>query len=122
MTGVQVVHGCGCASDDTIRWLVVGLLGLAGTATFTVRWWRHRRAATPTPGAPPTALETRNRLERSAPVVAGLVILALACLVALVPMSSDASLLVLALGATVGTAGFGFASRRTRRDSTTAPR
>lgn len=117
-----MAQGCGCAPDDTIRWLVVGLLGLAGTAPFLARWWRHRRAVTPTPGATPTGFETRSRVERSAPVVAGLVILALAFLVALVSMSSDASLLVLALGATVGTAGFGFASRRTRRDSTTAPR
>jgi hypothetical protein len=57
-------------------------------------------------------------VERSAPVVAGFIIGGLALFVAAVPMSSDASLLVLALGATIGTAGFGLGSRRTRHNST----
>jgi peptidoglycan/LPS O-acetylase OafA/YrhL len=109
---VAVAHGCGCASDDTIRWLVVALLGLAGTTTFLARWWWQRRA--------PTS-DVHSPVERSAPVLAGVVIFALAGLVALVPMSSDASLLVLALGATVGTAGCGFAARRTRDGSTAVP-
>lgn len=119
---MHVAHGCGCASDDTIRWLVVGLLGLAGTAIFAARWWRQRRAVTPSPGPGPTGSDARSRVGRSAPVVAGALILGLASLVALVPMSSDASLLVLALGATLGTAGFGLGSTRTRRGSTAAAR
>jgi len=121
----DVAQGCGCAPDETIRWLVLSLLGLAGTATFVARWWLERRArhATTAPAdAPPSEADPRSRAERSAPVVAGLVILGLALLVAVVPMSSDPALLVLALGATVGTAGFGLGSRRTRRDSTTAGR
>jgi hypothetical protein len=117
---VHVAHGCGCASDDTIRWVVVALLGLAGTATFVARWWRQRRAGAAPAGASPTGSDVRAQVERAAPVTAGLLILGLALLVALVPMSSDAALLVLALGATVGTAGFGLASSRTRRESTTA--
>ncbi len=121
----NVAQGCGCAPDETIRWLVVSLLGLAGTTTFVTRWWLQRRArpAAPSPAdAPPSEADPRSRAERSAPVVAGLVILGLALLVAFVPMSSDPALLVLALGATVGTAGFGLGSRRTRRDSTSASR
>jgi hypothetical protein len=55
-------------------------------------------------------------------VVAGLIIGGLALFVAVVPMSSDPSLLVLALGATIGTAGFGLGSRRTRHDSTPGSR
>ncbi len=105
---MHVAHGCGCASDDTIRWLVVSLLAVAGVATFVTRRWWQRRAATS---------DARDRLERSAPIVAGAVILGLALLVGLVPMSSGASLLVLALGATVGTAGYGVASGRTRGGS-----
>jgi hypothetical protein len=122
---VNVAQGCGCAPDETIRWLVVCLLGFAGTATLVMRWWlqsRARRAASAPGDAPPSQADPRSRAERSAPVVAGLVILGLALLVAVVPMSSDPALLVLALGATVGTAGFGLGSRRTRRDSTTAGR
>jgi hypothetical protein len=70
---------------------------------------------------PASVSDPRSRAQRYAPVVAGLFILGLALLVAGVPMSSDPALLVLALGATVGTAGFGLGSRRTRRDSQTAP-
>jgi hypothetical protein len=122
---VHVARGCGCAPDDAIRWLVVGLLAFAGTAILVLRWWlqrRARRAVTSPPRATPSVSDLRSRAERSAPVVAGLVILGLAVLVALVPMGSDPSLLVLALAATVGTAGFGLGSRRTRHDSATAPR
>jgi hypothetical protein len=121
----NVAQGCGCAPDETIRWLVVSLLGLAGTATFVTRWWlqrRARRAVTAPTDVPASVSDPRSRAERSAPVVAGLVILGLALLVAVVSMSSDPALLVLALGATVGTAGFGLGSRRTRRDSETASR
>lgn len=121
----NVAQGCGCAPDETIRWLVVSLLGLAGTATLMARWWRQRRArrdAAPPADPTPSVSDPRSRAERWAPVVAGLVILGLALLVAVVPMSSDPALLVLALGATVGTAGFGLGSRRTRRDSATASR
>jgi len=120
----NVAQGCGCAPDETIRWLVVSLLGLAGTATLATRWWlqhQARRTATAPTEVPASVSDPRSRAERCAPVVAGLVIFGLALLVAVVPMSSDPALLVLALGATVGTAGFGLGSRRTRRDSQTAP-
>jgi peptidoglycan/LPS O-acetylase OafA/YrhL len=120
-----VVQGCGCAPDETIRWLVVSLLGVAGTAILAARWWVHRRRRSTEgspPDAPPSPSDPRSRVERSAPVVAGLIIGGLALFVAVVPMSSDPSLLVLALGATIGTAGFGLASRRTRHDSTPGSR
>jgi len=120
-----VAHGCGCAPDETIRWLVVSLLGVAATAILGARWLlhrRHRSAEGSPPDAPPSPSDPRSRVERSAPVVAGLIIGGLALFVAAVPMSSDASLLVLALGATIGTAGFGLGSRRTRHDSTPGAR
>jgi len=123
--GLHVVQGCGCAPDETIRWLVVSLLGVAGAAILAARWWAHRRrrsTAGSLPGTPPSPSDPRSRAERSAPVVGGLIICGLALFVAVVPMSSDPSLLVLALGATIGTAGFGLGSRRTRHDSTTGPR
>jgi hypothetical protein len=116
-----VVRGCGCAPDETIRWLVVSLLGVAAAAVLAARWWVHRRRRSTggsPPDAPPSPSGPRSRVERSAPVVAGFIIGGLALFVAAVPMSSDASLLVLALGATIGTAGFGLGSRRTRHNST----
>lgn len=116
---MHVARGCGCAPDETIRWLVVSLLGFTGAATLVLRWWlNHGKTRV---GAAPAVSDPRSRAERSAPIVAGLVIFGLALLVAVVPMGSDPSLLVLALGATVGTAGFGLGSRRARHDSTAAP-
>jgi hypothetical protein len=115
-----VVQGCGCAPDETIRWLVVSLLGVAASAILGARWLVHRRRRAVKESPPPS--DPWSRVERSAPAIAGLIIGGLAVLVAAVPMSSDASLLVLALGATVGTAGFGLGSRRTRHDSTPGAR
>ncbi|HSO95943.1 MAG TPA: hypothetical protein VLV81_07860 [Acidimicrobiia bacterium] len=117
------VHGCGCAPDETIRWLVVALLGVAGTAVLAAGWRldrRRRRASSPagaTPGADP-----RRRAERSAPTVAGVLIFGLAIFVAFVHMASDPALVVLALGATVGTAGIGLGATRTLSATETTPR
>ncbi len=105
---MRVAHGCGCAPDDVIRWIVVGLLASSGAAVLARRWWWRRRRA-------PDEDADRTRPERWATTAAGVLMVALAVFVALVPMGSDPALIVLALGATVGTAGFALASPRTRR-------
>jgi hypothetical protein len=120
---VNVTRGCGCAPDDLVRWLVVGLLGFAGAASLLASRWRQRRV-TPASGGPlePAGPQTppgRARVTRSAPAVAGTLILGLGLFVAIVPMGSDPALLILALGATVGSAGFALASSRTRRGTAT---
>src|SRR5450759_1441273 len=66
----NVAQGCRCAPDETIRWLVVSLLGLAGTATLMVRWWRQRRArrdAAPPADPTPSVSDPRSRAELWAP-------------------------------------------------------
>jgi len=90
-----------------IRWVVVGLLASSGATVLVLRWWRRRRV--------PDEDSDRPRPERWATTVAGVLMVGLAVFVALVPMGSDPALIVLALGATVGTAGFALASPRTRR-------
>jgi peptidoglycan/LPS O-acetylase OafA/YrhL len=90
-----------------IRWIVVGLLVSAGGAVLVLRWWRRRRGlrAEPDRRSPPAGWAT---------AMAGVLVVALAVFVALVPMGSAPALIVLALGATIGTAGFAVASPRTR--------
>lgn len=114
--GVTVAHGCGCAPDDLIRWIVVGLLAASGVMIFAMRWWLRRRATARPKTTRSDGSGRRRPVERSATAVAGGVIVGLAVFVALVPMGSDPALLVLALGATIGTAGFALASPRTRQD------
>jgi peptidoglycan/LPS O-acetylase OafA/YrhL len=120
---VSVTQGCGCAPDDLVRWLVVALLEFAGAALVFARWWRRRRATPGSAGSGESldgaAPTLRVRTSRSAPAVAGMVILGLGLVVALVPMGSDPALLILGLGATVGSAGFVLASSRTGRGTTT---
>lgn len=54
--------------------------------------------------------------------MAGILIFGLAIFVAVVHMASDPALIVLALGATVGTAGIGLGRTRKRPDSEVTPR
>jgi len=90
-----------------VRWVVVGLLATSGAAVLVLRWWRCRRV--------PDEGSDRPRPERWATAVAGGLMVGLAVFVALVPMGSDPALIVLALGATIGTAGFALASPRIGR-------
>jgi peptidoglycan/LPS O-acetylase OafA/YrhL len=97
--------------------LVVGLLGFGGTAIVALWSWHRRRAARTPPAAPdPDESHRRDRAAQSSTAIAGLLILGLGLLTALVPMGSGAALLVLGLGATIGTAGFALGSPRTGRD------
>jgi hypothetical protein len=107
--------GCGCAPNAAVQWLVVAALLVGGAAIVVAGPQRPRRgrdqrgSARPDAGAPPTP----RALNRS--TVAGVLLGALATVVAVVAPGADVSLLALAGGVVIASVGVAPARRRRER-------
>jgi hypothetical protein len=100
--------GCGCAPNAAVQWPAFAALLISGLAILGLGL---RRAATaPSPAAP-----RRRAAALVRPAAIGLVLVVLAAVVALASLDATGSLLALALGAVVASAGIGSSRLRLTR-------
>jgi hypothetical protein len=105
--------GCGCAPNAVVQWLVVAALLVGGAAIVVAGCRRARRGQGQRGSAQGDAGATPRAVRRSN--VAGVLLGALAAVVAVVAPGTDVSLLALAAGVVIASVGVAPARRRRAR-------